>query len=419
MPNNPVESPPAKKKYHRPTSSRRTTRKHAVRVFPGDIPVDPVEGLMASKDEEPKIQRGTHGSKSLPDASKDRGETLVTISQTPTVTQPSDCVGVQKAATMCPEALEEAPIAIIFHVSDGRDGKATRRRVIPKSESLSQSLMEEPPVEKESSFPVSTMETGKAVPEFRQAVLMPVARQHQEQQLCEAIPLAQEKSKTISKVSIQNTEEFEEPISVESPRTTPKPASPKKSELRHTSPKEQQQKTITEPTLHSTELSTGIEETPPQNLPQPPSTTDQASMLTLQTQAIASKPRQKKLIPLWIITREPRYSEELWDEGKFMGTTLATFFEGVFSVTQRDRIEKIKLTLHCPKFDTKITVFKDADDAWASAKETFTEKVREAKAEARVKRQADQPFKILIEPLYEEGSLPTGNLEDEEDDFEF
>jgi len=137
-------------------------------------------------------------------------------------------------------------------------------------------------------------------------------------------------------------------------------------------------------------------------------------------QASSSKPRQKTQIPLWIITREPRYTEERWDDGRFMGTPLPTFIEGISKVTQRGHIEKIKLTLRAPTFDTKITVFKDAEDSWASAKETFIEKLKEAKVEARAKRNLEPvAFKILVEPFYEEGSLQSGSIDEDEEEFEF
>lgn len=138
------------------------------------------------------------------------------------------------------------------------------------------------------------------------------------------------------------------------------------------------------------------------------------------TEPSSAKPRQKTQIPLWIITREPRYTEERWDDGKFMGTPLPAFIEGISKVTQRRHIEKIKLTLRAPTFDTKITVYHDADDSWASAKETFIEKLREAKAEARGRRQTENlTFKILVEPFYEEGMLPSGGIDEDEEEYDF
>ncbi|TVY43388.1 hypothetical protein LSUB1_G003338 [Lachnellula subtilissima] len=136
--------------------------------------------------------------------------------------------------------------------------------------------------------------------------------------------------------------------------------------------------------------------------------------------AALPKTRQKTQIPLWIVTREPRYTEERWDDGKFMGTPLPAFIEGISKFTQRCHIEKIKLTLRAPTFDTKITVFKDAEDSWASAKETFIEKLKEAKLEARARRQMENvTFKILVEPFYEEGTFPSGSIDEFEEEFDF
>ena len=103
-----------------------------------------------------------------------------------------------------------------------------------------------------------------------------------------------------------------------------------------------------------------------------------------------------------------------------MGTPLPAFIEGISKVTQRHHIEKIKLTLRAPTFDTKITVYQDAEDSWASAKETFIEKLREAKAEARARRQTENvTIKILVEPFYEEGMLPSGGIDEDVEEFDF
>jgi hypothetical protein len=134
----------------------------------------------------------------------------------------------------------------------------------------------------------------------------------------------------------------------------------------------------------------------------------------------SSKPRPKTQIPLWIITREPRYTEERWDDGKFSGTPLSAFIAGISQVTQRQHIEKVKLTLRTPMSDTKITVFKDAEDSWTSAKDTFVEKLKEARLEARARRQNDSlSCKILVEPFYEQNMLPSGSFDEDDEEFEF
>ena len=135
---------------------------------------------------------------------------------------------------------------------------------------------------------------------------------------------------------------------------------------------------------------------------------------------LSSKPRSKTQVPLWIITREPRYTEERWDDGKFLGTQLSDFLEEVSKVTQRNHIEKLKLTLRTPTFDTKITVFKDADDSWISAKEIFVEKLKEARAEAKAKRPNEPAsYKILIEPFYEEGPEINSKVNEDDEEFDF
>lgn len=131
-----------------------------------------------------------------------------------------------------------------------------------------------------------------------------------------------------------------------------------------------------------------------------------------------AKARSKTQVPLWIITREPRYTEERWIDGKFQGAQLSDFLEEVSRATQRDHIEKLKLTLRTPTFDTKITVFKGDEDEWIAAKKTFVEKLKEAMAEAKLKRSSEPAsFKIFVEPFYEESSLMASNVD--EDDMEF
>lgn len=478
VPNDPAGSPPAppaKKKYHRPTSPRRTPRKHTTREIPGKVPDDQLEKLITLTDEEPEIPRRAYGSKSLPNTSKSTGEAPVKVKKPPIITRPSNSAGVQQATATSPQASEDSG-AIIFHVSGRKDGKLPRRcsigktqlrQIFTKENSMFSSAathhretgskrlrsLEPPqlPAEDESAILNSKTLPEEAGPAFQK----PLPRsntQFQEPQMGESKSPSQEHPKTIPKSAVPHVKDYEEPIpentTLVSQKTAPQPPAfqrpaPQLQETKLVSPKT---KPTPEPTPHNPEPLRGMiapvsqpleplprkttpsqtEATredepmpPPQKHPRSSPTTNQARNPTSQPQTTSSKPRQKTLIPLWIITREPRSSEELWDEGKFTGTTLAAFLEGISSVTQRDHIEKIKLTLRSPRFDTKITVLKDADDAWALAKETFTEKVREVKAEARAKRQPDQPFKILIEPFYEEGSLASGNMEDEEDDFEF
>jgi hypothetical protein len=133
-----------------------------------------------------------------------------------------------------------------------------------------------------------------------------------------------------------------------------------------------------------------------------------------------SKPRSKTQVSLWIITREPRYTEERWDDGKFQGTQLLDFLEGISKVTQRDRIEKVKLTLRTPTFDTKLTVYKDAEDSWVAAKQKFVEKLKEAMAEAKIKRPNEPAnYEIFVEPFYEQNVETSSKLEEDLAELEF
>jgi hypothetical protein len=80
----------------------------------------------------------------------------------------------------------------------------------------------------------------------------------------------------------------------------------------------------------------------------------------------------------------------------------------------------VKLTLRTPTFDTKITVLKDAEDSWISAKARFVDKLKEARAEAKTNRPNETAnFEILVEPFYEEGVMMTSNADVDDEEFDF
>lgn len=138
-----------------------------------------------------------------------------------------------------------------------------------------------------------------------------------------------------------------------------------------------------------------------------------------QSPAPVAKPKIQ--IPLWVIlTRDPLYTEKQWNEGKFQGPPLSVFLEGLNKVTRRNNVEKIELTLRTPFSNTILTVENGAEDAWITAKATFGEKLKESRAEARMKRIDDTAgYKILIEPFYEQVDLMNGGAEAEEDVFDW
>ena len=135
------------------------------------------------------------------------------------------------------------------------------------------------------------------------------------------------------------------------------------------------------------------------------------------------KPRPKTQVALWIITREPRYTEERWDDGKFQGTPLSAFIEGISKFTQRPNIEKLKLTLTTPSSDTKITICEGAEGLWESTKKKFVQKLKEARAEAKAgpnkTASYDISYDIMVEPFYEQGDFLTSNVDEEDEDFDF
>jgi hypothetical protein len=113
----------------------------------------------------------------------------------------------------------------------------------------------------------------------------------------------------------------------------------------------------------------------------------------------------------WIITSpEPNPSEESWNNGQIKGKSLSTVIEEISSITNRDRIEKLKIRLKTLFAQQTTTVHKDAEDHWEIAKSNFEEKIREA-----FTRDRDQQvhFQIWIEPLYEQNA-PMGGIKSAE-----
>lgn len=172
------------------------------------------------------------------------------------------------------------------------------------------------------------------------------------------------------------------------------------------------------PPLQSTTTSNAAGELPSvamQHVTPDPSLVSQAT-----SQPSTPVPRPRIQIPFWIITREPLYTEELWNDGKFQGLSLTDFLAGITKVTQQSNIEKIKLTLRTPFSNTILTVYGDAEDAWTTAKATFAEKLKESRAEARTRRVDDSGgYKILIEPFYEQVIMTGGGTEADDDVFDY
>jgi hypothetical protein len=120
---------------------------------------------------------------------------------------------------------------------------------------------------------------------------------------------------------------------------------------------------------------------------------------------LSSPSKYKTIVPIWIITPGVPLMEELWADGKMLGSTLLAFVEGVSKVKQLCHIEKIKLTLRTMVTsvirDTIITVFQGDEDLWNFAKDAFKDKMKEAMTEAKANNVRAR-LRILVEPFYEQ-----------------
>jgi hypothetical protein len=121
---------------------------------------------------------------------------------------------------------------------------------------------------------------------------------------------------------------------------------------------------------------------------------------------LSCPPKSKTKVPIFIITPGSPLIEQLWPEGKMLGTTLLAFVEGISNVKQLNHgdIEKIELTLRTTVMsvcDTKITIFQGNEDLWKFAKDVFKDRMKEAMKEAKAKK-VKACFRILVKPYYEE-----------------
>ncbi len=121
---------------------------------------------------------------------------------------------------------------------------------------------------------------------------------------------------------------------------------------------------------------------------------------------LSCSPKTKTTVPIFIITPGVPLIEQLWPEGKMLGSTLLAFVEGISKVKQLSHgdIEKIELTLRTTVMsvcDTKITIFQGNEDLWKFAKDVFKDRMKEAMTEAKAKK-IKACFRILIKPYYEE-----------------
>lgn len=131
----------------------------------------------------------------------------------------------------------------------------------------------------------------------------------------------------------------------------------------------------------------------------------------------SSKPRPKGHMNFFIITREPRDTCVAWPEGKMQGTSLSDFIAGVAKETQRNRTERVELTLKTATSDTKIPVYKEDEESWLLAKRKFTERLKEARAKAKLMGLGEIAApEIHVEPFYEQ---VVDMVEDEEEEFDF
>lgn len=139
-------------------------------------------------------------------------------------------------------------------------------------------------------------------------------------------------------------------------------------------------------------------------------------MPQVPTPDIPSKQPPKPLVmKFFIITREPRDTKIFWPEGKIQGTSLSDFIAGVAKATRRNCIEKLDLTLKTAISDTEVPVAKDDEDSWLFAKREFTERLKAARTQAKLRGlNEDVNPEIYIEPFY--GHV--GNVEDAEEEDE-
>jgi hypothetical protein len=125
------------------------------------------------------------------------------------------------------------------------------------------------------------------------------------------------------------------------------------------------------------------------------------------------QPRPKAQMKFFIVIREPRDTMMVWPEGKIQGTSLSEFIAGVEKAAQRDCVESFDLTLKTSTSDTKVPIVKNDEDSWLDAKKLFTERLKAARMESKLKglNYSVNP-EIHVEPFFSQA----GNVEDGEEE---
>jgi hypothetical protein len=119
-------------------------------------------------------------------------------------------------------------------------------------------------------------------------------------------------------------------------------------------------------------------------------------------------------VQLWIVTRDPKYTEELCSSLKFRDSSLETFTSSIACITQNhNQLKKIKLTLQTPMVSSILPVDQGNEKCWETAKVVLAEKFKLARLTAK-KQGKVANVKIMVEPLYEDKN-PVIDIDIDED----
>lgn len=119
-------------------------------------------------------------------------------------------------------------------------------------------------------------------------------------------------------------------------------------------------------------------------------------------------------LPFWIITNEPKRTEELWPNGNLQQQSLLDCIRAIPNLRQISHLSGIKLTLETATRNTIMPISIDDEVFWEYAKTYLVERLEEVKGSV----DGWSSVKIMIEPIYEDNAdLGYGLDDDEEFDF--
>jgi hypothetical protein len=115
-------------------------------------------------------------------------------------------------------------------------------------------------------------------------------------------------------------------------------------------------------------------------------------------------------LPFWIITNEPKRTQELWPDGNLQQQSLLDCVQAIPKFKEMPHLSGIQLTLETAKRDIVIPISIDNDALWKYAKTYLAQKLDEVKGV-----EDWLSVQIMIEPIYNDKVDAEYDLDNDEE----